>query len=268
MHWKADRNLYPAYLRTRIQRRRGVGLGAAYLPWLKVRDVPSRGTSSIIPGIAVSRPHHLLSELEAIYFYLSERKSSTVDIREQWPILDIDRTLELCEEFDVQHKYRGPFPEPFTIDFLITEQTDHGLSHRAASVKTAEDAKNPRIRQRLAVEREWCRERGIRWTLVDTTEFDKTLLSNLRFLRAWFLHGFEVDPRQATRFADCFNALYETNVALTSLIRRAGRALHMPEQMAEDFFRYCGWDNLIAVSLGHRLALNQPLVLRRKAAYE
>lgn len=102
VHWKPNPLLYPPHLRARIKRRRGVGLGSLYVPWLKVREVPSKGTSAIIRGIFTGRPHHLLSELEAIYFFLLERRSSTVDLREQWPILDFDRTLELCEQFGVR----------------------------------------------------------------------------------------------------------------------------------------------------------------------
>lgn len=84
----------------------------------------------------MQRPHHMLSELETTYFFLLERKASVVDIREQWPILHIDRTLELCAEQGASHKFRGAYPEPFTIDFVVTEEVDGKIFHRAASIKT------------------------------------------------------------------------------------------------------------------------------------
>lgn len=262
MHWKPDPFLYPPYLRTRIKRRRGVGSGSAYVPWLKVRDVPSRGTSVISRGVLSGRSHHLLSELEAIYFLLVERRASTVEIREQWPILDIDRTLELCSRFGVHQTLRHGHPEPFTIDFLITEQVDGELKYRAASIKSPEDARDPHVRLRLSVEHAWCQDHGIPWTLVDTTRFDKTILQNLRFLRAWFRHRYVPDQLLESRFVNQFNAAYAPNRPLNELLTQLSRLLRQPKTVVEDMFRYCAWSNRIQLSLLHPLALDAPVVLQ------
>lgn len=266
MHWQNDPRLYPPYLRARIRRGRGVGQGASYIPWLKVRDVPSRGTSSVVSGVLSKRPHHLLSELETAYFFQIERRHSTVDILEQWPILDIDRTLELCAAMGLRHKFRGAFPEPLTIDFLVSEKTEDGLRVRAASIKTKEDAQDPFIRQRLAIEYQWCREKGIPWTLVDTSNFNKGVLSNLRFMRGWYRHEFAPKKQSVERFAHRFLQTYATNIPLTELIHRTARPLRLDENTAQDLFRYCAWSDQIPVSLKQSLSLENPLVLR--TAYE
>lgn len=262
MHWMSDPSLYPPYLRSRIRRGRGVGLDASYIPWLKVRDVPSRGTSSTVSGILSKRPHHLLSELEATYFFQIERRHSTVNILEQWPILDIDRTLELCAATGVRHNFRGPFPEPFTIDFLITENIDGALKVRAASIKTKEDAQTPAIRQRLAIEYQWCLEKGIPWTLVETASFNKEVLSNLRFMRGWHRHGFDPEKHSRHGFSQHFLDAYAFNVPLGELIRRTAKSLRLDQNTAQDFFRYCAWSDQIPVSLKHPLSLGNPLILK------
>lgn len=267
MHWKPDPLLYPPYLRTRIKRHRGVCQDSVYVPWLKVRDVPSRGTSLVSKGILSGRSHHLLSELEAIYFFLVERRATTVDIREQWPILDIDRTLELCSEYGVRHALRKGFPEPFTIDFLITERINGELKYRAASVKSPNDARDPRVRQRLAVEHAWCRDREIPWTLVDTTRFNKTMLENLRFQRAWFRHRYSPDPLLESRFLEQFQAAHTPNRPLKELMAQLSKSLRQPSAVVEDMFRYCAWFNRIETSLFHPLALNHPVVLQTTTAH-
>jgi len=263
MHWKPNPDLYPPYLRARIRRGRGVGYGLRYVPWLKNRDVPSQGTSSSVSGIHVRRPYHLLSELEATYFFLMERRPSTIDIQEQWPILDIDQTLKLCAQSGVRHPYQGSYPKPFTLDFLITETIDDKIRCRAASIKTPEDAANPLIRQRLAIELAWCREHGIPWTLVDTSAFDRTLLANLRFLRAWFVNHYEPDPDSVELFAQQFAVSYSTNILLDELIRGVAKRLRLTIHLATNTFLYCAWSDHITVSLQHPLSLNQPLTLRR-----
>lgn len=262
MYWKPDPLLYPPYLRLRIKRCRGIGFGQQYVPWLKVRDVPSRGTSSIPRGILTGRPHHLLSELEAIHFFLVERRSTTVDIREQWPILDIDRTLELCSQLGVRHVTRNGCPEPFTLDLLITERINGELKYRAASVKTAEDAQDPHVRLRLAVEHQWCEERGIPWTLIDTSQFNKTVLQNLRFLRGWFRHRYAPDSSLEELFIDRFQAVYAPNRTLHEVVSQLALLLRQPVTVMEDTFRYCAWSNRIQLSLAHGLSLDSPVVLK------
>ncbi|KXB29230.1 hypothetical protein AT959_18785 [Dechloromonas denitrificans] len=204
----------------------------------------------------------MLSEYEAIYFHLMERKSTLLDLREQWPILDIDRTLELCRQFGVRHPFRGPYPEPLTIDFLITEMVNDSVTHRAASIKTPSDALDPEIRRRLAVEHAWCSERGIPWTLVDTSAFTKTMLATLRFMRTWFSNRYEPDQDRAARFSEYFLGEYGTNILLSELIRKTARLMCINEAEAQNLFRYCAWSAHLDVSLTHQLELDRPLVLR------
>ena len=261
MHWRPDPLLYPPYLRARVKRRRGIGSGPVYVPWLKVRDVPSRGTSVVSRGIFSGRTHHLLSELEAIYFYLLERRAGTVEIREQCPILDIDRTLELCAKFGVSQRMKNGYPEPFTIDFLITERVEGRLTYRAASVKSPEDARDPGTRLRLAVEHAWCQDRGIPWTLVNTQRFNKTMLETLRFLRSWFRHRYAPDVALEDRFVSQFAAHHAPNRPLRDVLACASRSLRQPIATLEDAFRHCAWSGRIQPSLAHGLAMDAPVVL-------
>ncbi len=264
MNWKPDHKLYHTYLKTRIQRGKGVRQGVEYKPWLKIRDVPSSGTSSSVLGIRIPRLYNFLSELETIYFYLIERQNSTIDIQEQWPILDIDRTLELCAEYGVRHTYRGFNPEPFTIDFLITTlNIQNKPIVRAASIKTPEDAKNPLIRQRLLIEYLWCKERGIEWTLVDTSRFTKTLLENLRFMRSWHRQRYTPNPEVEALFLEQFHFTYRNNILLDEIIQRISKKMLINTDLALDMFRYCAWFNHIQISLEHSLALDKPIILRR-----
>lgn len=200
--------------------------------------------------------------MEATYFFLIERKATTIDIQEGWPILDIKRTLELCRDLGVRHPYRGHYPAPFTIDFLITELINGQIKCRAASIKTPEDAAKEHVRRRLKVEDHWCRERGILWALVDTSGFNKTLLSTLRFMCAWFQHRYEPNEENESRFTPQFRACYARNVPLTLLLQKTAKALRVSDALAQDTFRYCAWKNPIAVSFQYPLSFHMPLVLQ------
>lgn len=259
MRWDPDANFYHPYLRARIRRRYGIGEGPSYIPWLKVRDVPSKGTSSIISGILTGRTHHLLSELEATYFYLVERDKNTADVREQWPILDIDHTLALCRQYGVQHPFRAGHPEPFTLDFLITERSPTGLTYRASTIKTPEDGNDPAVQRRLAVERDWCEVKGIPYYLVDTTEFNRTLLDGLRFARSWYRHRVTISDKNALAYCRAFAQSYSRQFTMRQLIERSAHNLEIDFDASQDLFRYCIWRGHIRVDFQRTLALNLPV---------
>ncbi|MBF8178036.1 TnsA endonuclease N-terminal domain-containing protein [Herminiimonas contaminans] len=261
MYWKPKPELYYPYLRSRILKGRGIGEGNQYQPWLKVRDVPSRGTSGTIAGLIVDRPHHVLSELEATYLYLLERKPNIRDIREQWPIFDIDETLTLCRKYSVKHPYRGKYPEPFTIDFMITEEVAGELIYKAVSIKTPKDAVDPKVRKRLNIEYRWASCKGISWQLADCTNYTKTALSNLRFMRSWFAGRVIPQSDDVLLFIDVFYSIYRANVLLSEILEKVAKTMKIDSTHATMLFQYCAWKAFINVSLDHALALNRPLVL-------
>jgi hypothetical protein len=223
-----------------------------------------------VQGCLIDRPYVLFStEYEQIEFYLLERKPTTVDLRENWPIFDVDRTLELSLRFGVKQPYRGRFPDPFTIDFIVTELVDGKPQDCALSVKTPKDAADPDVRQREKVPFVWCQEYAeIPWRLVDTKGFSRRLLSTLLFMRAWFGLGYEPDSTREALFVQHFLATYARNVPLKTLIRRSADALHLSEDLATDTFRYCAWTDCIPVSLKHTLELDWPLVLRNRDEHD
>lgn len=262
MNWNPDPNLYLPHLRSKLRRGRGLRSGKDYKPWLKVREVPSRGTSSTVSGVLIRRPFHLLSKLEATYFFLIERKPTTLDIQEQFPILDIAATLDICGKLGVTHRYKGRNLEPFTIDFLIKELSPEGPIFRGASIKTPQDAANLEIQRGLRVEYDWSSENEIPWTLVDTSGFNDTVLNTLRFMRSWFRHRYSPELVDSQRFTDVFLRRYERNVPLELLLPPVAQALRLKHSVSEDAFRYCAWKNLIPVSLHHSLSLDNPVVLQ------
>ncbi len=84
-----------------LKNKYGLGSGSSYKPWLRVQDVPSQGNSAKIQGLKTGREHHLLSENETCFFYLSEFCNSVIDIREQFPLLPLDVTQKIAAALGV-----------------------------------------------------------------------------------------------------------------------------------------------------------------------
>jgi hypothetical protein len=238
-----------------------MGTGADYQPWLKKRDVPSQGSTSNVRGVRIPRPFHLLSGLEATYFFMLERRANVTDIREQFPILDIPGTLNLCSQQNVRHAYKSGYPEPFTIDFLVTELVDGVEITRAASIKPANKATNQRVRARLAIECDWCHDRTIPWTLVDTSKFTSTVLDTLRFIRGWFQSGYVPQPDVEKRFVEIFSQIYRPNNTLLEMLNSVANWSNISQTEAQIIFRYCAWSRSIEIDIERRLDLRGPISL-------
>lgn len=264
MEWDTELKLYPKYWHSRLKRGFGLGSKIDYHPWLRVRDVPSIGTSGNPKGLTIPRVYHLLSGLERIYFHLIDRQSDVIDIREQFPILDLKSTLAICAGLGVTHTRDGRFPEPFTLDFMVTRQTTNGPIYQARSIKTSESAKDPAVRLRLSVEYEWCKNNGIDWKLVNTGEFSNDMLATLTFVRGWSRHQFKPNEVRAAAFVRTFQSMYSTNVPLQEVVQTCAHRLKRSYRDCLNEFRYCAWTDQIAIDLTRKVSLHLPLVLRGK----
>lgn len=66
-----------------------------YKPWLNIQDVSSLGRSTRLKGIKTNRQHEFLPDLERNYIYLTEHSGFVVDIREQFPLLPVEETMNI-----------------------------------------------------------------------------------------------------------------------------------------------------------------------------
>ena len=123
--------------KTKKKQLRGSGEGADYRPYIKVREIPSEGTSRIIKDKKDKRQRHFLSQGEIYAYYLLRWDDSVIDIREQYP-LDLEDTLKIVDFLGYKH----PFDRKtrMTTDLLVTYlETDGTRSYKAYSVKESKD---------------------------------------------------------------------------------------------------------------------------------
>lgn len=147
-----------------IKEGRGMGEGSDYIPWIKIYDFSSKGTISRVLGWKSHRVHHLMSNNELMYFYQLEWNDNVNDIREQFPLSDLSKTVEIARGMGVKHPTdsQSGYPYVLTTDFLIT--TDSGVYAR--TVKTVKELQNDRVIEKLEIERRYWTEMGVDWRIV------------------------------------------------------------------------------------------------------
>lgn len=159
---------------------RGQGVGADYTPWIRIQDFPSLGMVSRVSGATTGRIHHLMSNLELSLFYLLDWSDDVIDIREQYPLIDLAHVIEIAENANIRYPYdtKSGFPYVLTSDFYI--ETAQGAM--IMSVKPSSELGKPRVREKLEIERRYWVARGVEWSVMTENEINSTKARNIEWL--------------------------------------------------------------------------------------
>jgi hypothetical protein len=171
---------------------RGQGEGREYKPWIRIQDFASLGIVSRIYSHKTERIHHLLSNHELYYFYLLEWSEKVIDIREQFPLSDVGAAVRIAANAGIAYptdRLSG-FSYVMTCDFMLT--TKDGL--KARTIKQASELSNPRVIEKLEIERRYWNKTGIDWKLVTDKEIDISKARAIEWVRQG-CNGFQcTDP--------------------------------------------------------------------------
>ncbi|WP_035074794.1 heteromeric transposase endonuclease subunit TnsA [Maridesulfovibrio zosterae] len=177
---KRNSGLTEGKIKRWIKEGRGAGRGPAYSPWLRVRDIPSKGRSHRVFGHKSRRTHHLFSDLELAVFLTLDWCSKTIEIREQFP-LQQGVTLELAKEASIRHPQISGILQVMSSDFLVNS-SDPNLPKFALQVKYTKDLSDPRTVEKLELERRYWAYKDVPWFLVTEKDISSTAFQNIEWL--------------------------------------------------------------------------------------
>jgi hypothetical protein len=171
-----------------VRQKKGYGMGSGkdYKPWYTIRSVSSKGNSHRIKGWKTNRVHHLLSNIEAGFFYTLEWADNVSDIRERFPLLPIEKTLEIAEGIGISHPFDRVQKEPIvmTTDFLVTYKTvNGGESLFAFNVLPNGNREKKRILERAVIEKLFWKEQGIKFSFITDKNLSQPLINNMKWIR-------------------------------------------------------------------------------------
>lgn len=155
----------------RLKDGRGQGSGLTYQPWIKTTDLCSKGTECCLTGTIIKRDYHFLSKLERDFFLITQfrHERKIMDLREQYPLLSLDSTRQIASEYQIRHPQMYGEDKVMTSDLVITYRDDNGRTGLAVrSLKyTSELEGNERVLEKLALEEEWWRRKGVvNWKII------------------------------------------------------------------------------------------------------
>lgn len=163
---------------------RGKGSRKNYKPWITIQDFPSKGRVSRSPGWKSDRIHHFMSDWELRFFYLLEWSNVVKDIKEQYPLLDLDLAFCIADKLGINYPkdQKSGTPYVLTTDFMLTVKQGVKVIQIARTVKLAKELEKKRVLELLQIEQEYWKRKSINWAVVTEHEISKTLADNIKWL--------------------------------------------------------------------------------------
>ncbi len=236
----------------------------AYKPFVFVRDVPSIGASNTVKSWATGRNHHYLSRQEFKVHLVAEYCSSILDIREQFALLPWDETQSIARQLGIKHpRYPATTtPTVITTDLLLTMKRPDGMELIAVSVKLTKDLE-PRVLEKLLIERLYWNRRGIRWILATEKNIPNVRAENLLFFEMALNDDRAtksgVDP---AHFSRQFEANHSPNRCFNNVLSKTSRDLSLDIQTGHALLGTAVWKRASRIDIDTaRLDHRSPVVL-------
>ncbi|WP_286924439.1 MULTISPECIES: TnsA endonuclease N-terminal domain-containing protein [Lysinibacillus] len=166
---------------------RGSGELNHYLPWIKTNEIPSNGRVHLPRDWKTNRIHHLLSDLELSYFFYLEWSKKVIDIREQFP-LERKKTMKIASEKGINHPFENETQTNIVMstDFLVTIKNENKVMHIARSIKPSSELEDPRVMEKLEIERQYWEDYNVEWCLIDEKVMDTQFVKNLKYIHGHY----------------------------------------------------------------------------------
>ena len=241
-----------------IREGRGHGFGPGYLPWIYVQDFASRGIASRVKGRTTGRVHHLMSNNELAYFYILDWSDNVTDIREQYPLSDLELAVKIAAQAGIKYptdRVSG-YPYVLTCDFMVT--TVAGL--KARTVKASSELNNARTLEKLEIERRYWEIKGIEWKIITEREIPYQKARNIEWLYA------------SQRVDSAANEPYELSQAqdmMLAILQNGECSVLETAQIIENEFRLASGSGLqifkqLILEKAMAINLDEPLKLNTK----
>src|SRR5690625_2776001 len=127
-------------------------------------------------------------------FLLFEFNSKVVDIRESFPLLDVNEVIDDKEDlrFDKFTDRETKEPYVLTTNFLLNVKENDGKELLLArTIKNTTELKRKITFERLEIERRYWEHKGVDWKIITEKQLPRQLAKNIEWVRETMLEGSE-----------------------------------------------------------------------------
>lgn len=257
LNWTDDK------LQRYIKEGRGSGEGKDYKPWLITQDFPTMGIATRVMGYKTHRMHHFFSNTQLYYFYLLEWDSNVIDIKEHFPLIDIEDTLVEQDNLKIDKFIDKESKTPYVITttFLITIADNNGNNRYVArSIKYASELNKKTTQEKLEIERRYWEAKSIDWGIITNKEINSIRVKNIEWLHTEMLGDINLildeDDAQGL-LKGLFYRLAEENSSVIRIIGEFERDYELEKGKGLLLFKFLLAKKVITVNIDKQINLNE-----------
>ena len=237
---------------------RGKGDLSEYKPWITTHDFPSLGTVTRVRGNVTNRIHHLLSKLEFQCFLYLESLPGIEDIKEQYP-LPLVHTQLIAARLGIEHPYINGFPYVMTTDFYYKRYN----RWYAIQVKSSSALNNPRVQEKLQIEKNFFEQIGVEWRLITEKELNPDLTNNLLWLNSGasleqLIPDLELQKELQSAFIELYN---DRTISFHTILQEIDSFFNFTLGTGMQLFKFLVKTSQIKLDLNRKINLQDPRVL-------
>ncbi|MEH2336418.1 TnsA endonuclease C-terminal domain-containing protein [Nostoc sp.] len=170
--------------------------------------------------------HHFFSDHERRLFYLFEWSDVVVDIREQFPILDLDLAMSIATDMGMKYPTvaENDTPDVLTTDFMLSVNQNGKSVQIARTVKMSKDLEKTSVAEKFELERRYYAVKDIDWAIITEKEIPRILADNIEWIHsAYRLEGTNgIDVAQIQSLANALKyRLHESDLTTISQVAAA-----------------------------------------------
>ena len=222
---------------------RGQGSGKDYQPWIKIQDFPSKGRVSRTPGWKTNREHHLFSDNEKRLFYVFEWSDAIVDIREQFPLLDLDLAMSIAEEIGINYPKnpQSNTPHVLTTDFMLSVKQGKKIVQKARTFKLSKDLGSKSVAEKFELEKRYFAAKGIDWGIITEKEVPKQLAENVEWVHTAYKleENADINLEELRNIANILKSrLQESDVSINRITTALDKDMNIESGISLYLFRH------------------------------
>ncbi len=259
MPGRKRKDIQPEDVRRWLREGYGQGDLERYKPWIRVQDFSSRGTSTKLPLVTISRTAHLLSRLEYRIALFLDFLGCV--FYEQYPFLPVRELQDLAQALGIRYPHYHCTKTPFvlTTDFLVLVVGPSGdPGYIAIEAKyLSEFHKSDKYPRRLArtlelfeLKRRWLANINVPQLIWTNESIDRTLFLNLKILNQVAHRGGSIcQEKNYGKFLDALAVVDWQGVLLAEVMKSMAAKLRWPDENAFVLFKHLVWHHYIDIDL-------------------
>lgn len=242
---------------------RGQGVGKDYLPWNYTYNYSSKGRATRLYGLKTGRIHHLHSDNQYRAFLLFEFSSNVNDIRESFPLLDVDEVIDDKENLRFDKFMDKETEEPYVLitNLLLTVKDANGKEENIArTIKNTTELKRKITFEKLEIERRYWQYKGIDWKVITEKQLPRQLAKNIEWVRETMLQGSEGQLDKDGLSIIMLRFLLENDeIPIKEVLKLFENAEGLPKGSGLFLFRYLIAKKELAIDMTKRIDLSSKI---------